>query len=289
MSRYQDSSAARRKLRTELRAARERKGLTQQGAIAALEWSLSKLLRIEAGSIGVSVTDLRALIAVYGISDEQLIDELMDAARESRRQPWWHEYQEIVRPQFAQLLGYETSATVFFEFALTLLPGPFQTQEYATAVMRAARADLDATTLQRGLDLRLRRGEWLLDRQDVRSIVLLLDEAALLRPIGGPQAMSRQLQHLLSFVERGNIQLEVVPLSLGEHESLGGSFKVLQFDDDENDVLYLSGLGNDVLVRDDQKQVLEYLHRFERLRTHALSGEEAHRRIADAAETFVGG
>ena len=287
MSRYQDSSAARRKLRTELRAARERKGLTQQAVVADLEWSLSKLLRIEAGSISVSITDLRALIGLYDITDKQLIADLSEAARESRRPPWWHEYQDIIRPQFAQLLGYETSATDFYEFAMTLIPGPFQTEEYATAVMRAARYNVDEETLQRGLKLRLRRGEWLLDRPDVRRIVLLLDETTLQRPVGGPETMSQQLEHLLALSDRDTIDLEVIPVGLGEHESLGGSFKVLRFDDDENDVLYLTGLGGDALVRDDQNQVSEYLQRFERMRARALSGADARQRINDAAKSFV--
>lgn len=287
MSKYRDPSAARRRLRAELRAAREGKSLTQQGVADSLDWSLSKLLRIEAGSIGLSTTDLRALLNLYDVSNTWLVEELIEAARESRRQPWWHGFQDLIRPQFAQLLGYETTATVFLEFALLLLPGPFQIADYASAVMRAARGDvISELDLHRGLELRLQRGKWLLERSDVRSIVLLLDELALLRPIGGPKVMADQLRWLLELAQRPIFELHVIPLGVGEHDSLGGSFKVLQFDDSDNDVLYLSGLNHDTLVRDDEAVVADFLRRFERMRAEALSGENALERVARAADSF---
>lgn len=287
MSTYQDPSVARRRLRTELRAARERKRLTQQQVADELDWSLSKLLRIEAGSVGISTTDLRALLDLYDARDKQHISELMAAARESRRQPWWHEFQDQVRPQFAQLLGYETTATVFLEYAQVLIPGPFQTPDYATAVMRASRTvEIDDDTLQQALELRLRRGQLLLDREDVRDIVLLLDEFAIERPIGGPEVMARQLDALVELSERTHVEVEMLPVSIGDHGSLGGSFKVLQFDGEDNDVLYISGLNHDTLVRDNPDVVADFLKRFEQMRAQAISGDEARERIARAAAAF---
>jgi hypothetical protein len=261
--------------------------MTQLNVASALEWSMSKLLRIEAGSIGVSVTDLRALVDLYQVTDQQLVADLADAARESRRPPWWHQYRDLVRPQFAQLLGYEMTASVFLEFALVLLPGPFQTPAYATAVMNASGSgEFDTAAIERGLELRLERGTWLLNRDDVREIVLLLDEFALLRPIGGRQVMAQQLRHLLTLAERDNVHVEVIPLAAGAHDSLGGSLKVLRFDDGESDVLYLSGLSHDVLVRDDEKQISGYVRHFEHMRTLAKADDEARRILIHAMETF---
>lgn len=287
MSTYQDPSAARRRLRAELRAAREHKGLTQQFVADSLDWSLSKLLRIEAGSVGLSTTDLRALLSLYDIQDAQLIVELMATARESRRQPWWHEFQDQIRPQFAQLLGYETTANVFLEYAQILIPGPFQTPDYAAAVMKAARAgSISEEELRQGLELRIRRGQWLLNRDDVRDIVLLLDEFALLRPIGGPQVMAAQLDSLVELSKRDSVHVALLPLSIGEHGSLGGSFKLLQFDNGDNAVLYLSGLNHDTLVRDNDELVADFLKRFEQMRTQAITGDAARERIVKAAESF---
>jgi hypothetical protein len=54
MSTREDPSRQRRRLRVELRRVRDAAGLTQRQAVEQLEWSLSKLIRIEAGTVGVS-------------------------------------------------------------------------------------------------------------------------------------------------------------------------------------------------------------------------------------------
>ena len=58
----------RRRLRTELRRARAEAGLTQGEVATAMDWSLSKIIRIETGAVGVSTNDLRALLGLYGIT-----------------------------------------------------------------------------------------------------------------------------------------------------------------------------------------------------------------------------
>jgi transcriptional regulator with XRE-family HTH domain len=75
---------ARERLRTELRAARRRAGLTQREVAEAMDWSASKMLRIEAGAVGISTTDLRALIQCYHIDDERRAEELVNLGRGSR-------------------------------------------------------------------------------------------------------------------------------------------------------------------------------------------------------------
>src|ERR1700761_4457761 len=100
----------RRRVREALRRAREAAGLTQRDAAQALDWSMSKLVRIEAGSVGVSITDLRALLALYGVDDTDQVNELVTMARASKERPWFSKYEKVLSPAFAQYLGYEDSA-----------------------------------------------------------------------------------------------------------------------------------------------------------------------------------
>ena len=79
MSTREDPSRQRRRLRVELRRVRDAAGLTQRQAAERLEWSLSKLIRIEAGTVGVSVTDLRAMLQLYGVTKQSLVDGLTEA------------------------------------------------------------------------------------------------------------------------------------------------------------------------------------------------------------------
>ena len=79
-----DPLVARHRLLRAVRRAREEAGLTLKQVADALDWSESKLIRIEKGVVGISVTDLRALLAYYGLRDSAHVDRLVGMARTAR-------------------------------------------------------------------------------------------------------------------------------------------------------------------------------------------------------------
>ena len=87
----------RRRLRTELRRARLQAGLTPAQVAERMEWSLSKVIRIEAGTVGVSANDLKALLALYKIADEDPLASLLALARAGRERPWQSVYRTLSR------------------------------------------------------------------------------------------------------------------------------------------------------------------------------------------------
>jgi transcriptional regulator with XRE-family HTH domain len=74
----------RRRLRAELEKARQESGLTQERVAGEMQWSLSKVIRIESGSSGVSTHDLKALLQLYGVKDPEQVDSLVALARAER-------------------------------------------------------------------------------------------------------------------------------------------------------------------------------------------------------------
>jgi transcriptional regulator with XRE-family HTH domain len=78
------SAADLRRLIDELRQAREAAGLTQEQVAAEMEWSLSKISRIEAGAAGISAVDLRAMLDLYGVTDGVRVADLAGMARRTR-------------------------------------------------------------------------------------------------------------------------------------------------------------------------------------------------------------
>ena len=129
---------------------------------------MSKLVRIEAGSFGISTTDLRALLgALSAIDDENLINQLVDMARASKERPWFSRYQNILSQAFAQYLGYESSAAVIRGFQPLTMPGLLQTDDYARAILEASRA----SEIEERVDLRMSRQE-LLERRGNSSSFL---------------------------------------------------------------------------------------------------------------------
>jgi transcriptional regulator with XRE-family HTH domain len=86
---------ARRSVRLALREARERAGLTQNQVAEEMEWSHSKVIRIENGDVSISQNDLRPLLGFLGIKDKAVIADLVAAARVSRtRQQAWYQVAE---------------------------------------------------------------------------------------------------------------------------------------------------------------------------------------------------
>lgn len=263
-----DPSLNRRKLRLALKAARDTKSLTQREAAESLDWSLSKIIRIEAGTVSLSVTDLQAMLRLYEVGDAERVQELEQAARGSKGQAWWSEYNDVISIPFAQFLGYESAADSIRTYHPTLVPGLLQTTDYMSALFAASPS---ATSVPRRIDLRTARQERIYsDGGPAMSVIV--DESALLRLIGGAGAMRGQLKHIRQLVTEQKIKLRALPLSAGEHDSLEDSFVLLGFRDDE-DVLYVAGPGGVLTNRDNREMVARYQECFEDLTDKALSEE----------------
>ncbi|MFG2483063.1 helix-turn-helix transcriptional regulator [Streptomyces virginiae] len=137
---------------------------------------------------------------------------------------------------FQPFAAMEARASYISTYQAQLVYGLLQTPDYARAVL--------ATGLPDGLDdmlaARLDR-QRILDREDPPMVWVVLDEAALYRPIGGVDVMRNQLAHLPAFREKRWVRIQVLPFAAGEHASLIGSFTAMRFDDDP-DMVYSEDL-----------------------------------------------
>lgn len=277
----EDPAISRRKLKGELRTARDAAGLTREAVAAALDWSLSKLVRIETGDQGVSVTDLQAMLRLYKVTDQSTIQELTDQAKNSRGPTWWGGYRDVVSKPYGQLLGYEGSASYIRTFHPLLIPGLLHTDDYAFELRRVRTSDEQA---RRVVDLLVERQERLFDQPKVPESVFVFGEEALTRPIGGPAVMRRQLRHLLEISDRPDVSIQVVPFSVGAHPGLIGPFTLLGLADSGEDLLFLESAGGDLVNRDDNEMIISFAEHFETLRNLALSENESRKVIEHRIE-----
>jgi transcriptional regulator with XRE-family HTH domain len=268
-----DPMVARHRLVRAVRRAREEAGLTLKQVSDALDWSESKLIRIEKGSVGISVTDLRALLAYYGLRDSGHVDRLIGMARSARRaRTSWAEFEPAVSPEFLLFLGYEESAATMLHFNPLLVPGLLQVEEYSRAVLAGAYVE-PGTHVEQKLRARRRRQQRLDDPHPPR-VDVVLDESVIRRVVGGREVMGRQLRHLADVAGRPDVTLRVVPFSAGLHPGMGGPFVVLEFDDPAADpVLHLESASADVTLRDQPAAVEPYRAAFERFKELALEPE----------------
>ena len=101
-----------------------------------MDWSLSKMNRIEKAKTGISTNDLKALLPLYGITDQERTEELLALAREARQAPWWQRYSDVAPVTVLELIDYESAASAISQFEPMFVPGILQTEEYARAVLR---------------------------------------------------------------------------------------------------------------------------------------------------------
>ena len=261
----------RRRVREALRSARRQRELTQETVAARLNWSKSKVARIESGQVGVSVTDLRALLALYQVSDPDQVTRLEAGTREGRRRTSsWRRYADVLSPAFVTYLGYEESATRIRHFQPAIVPGLAQTPAYARAVLGAAASGEELT---RRLALRTERQHRVLGRPDSPRLHLVLDEAVLRRRVGGPGVLAEQLRYLTELSVSPRVTLQVIGFDAGYYPGISAPFVLLDADDIR--VLYQEGSRGDLLLRDNPTEITAHTTMFDNLEQRARSVEHS--------------
>ncbi|WP_432835514.1 DUF5753 domain-containing protein [Dactylosporangium sp. CA-092794] len=251
-----------RRLRAELRRLRRERELTQDLVAAEMEWSLSKLIRIENGTVAISVSDLRSLLAYYRVHDPKAVDELLELARAAKRRMWWDEYRPVLPAQLITYVGFEAEATRIGEWSPIMFPTLLQTRRYAHAT-----SDPESAQAERRVEFHMRRQDELFNREDPPRMQALLDESVLRRgPVPGDDALLvDQIEHTIEFAQRPYTDVRVVPLNAGYHPGWDGDFTILEFGADDG-VLY-----RQQLLWEEPELVGAYRGILDRLTERALS------------------
>jgi transcriptional regulator with XRE-family HTH domain len=240
-----------RRLRTDMGLSREEAG----EAIRASEW---KIHRLENGQVGFKERDLVDLLARYGVTDPDEIDELLTMAREANTPGWWQHYGDVLPSWFRTYVDLESAAALIRTYEGQFVPGLLQTDDYMRAVIHGAHLDESSEEVGRRVRLRMAR-QTLLTREHPPRLWAVVDEAALRRPVGGPGVMRGQLERLLDAAKLPNVTLQILPFDTGAHPAMVGSFSILRFADRElPDVVYLEHLTNAVYL-DRRAEVERYL------------------------------
>jgi hypothetical protein len=251
-----------------------------------LEWSASKVSRIETGQSRVQTGDVRDLLDVYGITDQATAEALVQLAREARRRGWWTRYTDVLGS--GTYVGLEAEAAELHTYESMFIPGLLQTEDYARAVIRAGQTRPDPATLDRRLTARMARQE-ILARPDPPEIWAVLDESVVNRPVGGPEVMRSQLQYLIELSTRPNasLTLQLLPLTVGAHPGMNGPFVILGFDSPTDPPMVYLETATDGLYLDEPADVERYTLRFNHLVARALGPDESRTMIADLAKRMA--
>jgi transcriptional regulator with XRE-family HTH domain len=266
---------------------RRESGQTQEQVASALEWSPSKLIRIEGGRSSITKVDLDALMTNYGVTSESTRERLHLLNHGARATAWWSKYRDDVASVYLSYVGYEAGAAFIRQFQSLFVPGLLQTEEYAEAVTVNS---VDAIRVGSVVGLRLQRQAELAQRDPRPRQYYVVDEAVIRRHVGiakSPDIMPEQLRHVADRAEQDElVTVRVIPFGAGAHRGLYGPFTLLEFDGGLPDLLYNdAGRGEFAsIVTGDDSRVAEYRADFELLLGDALSAEKSVELIRSVAE-----
>jgi transcriptional regulator with XRE-family HTH domain len=209
-----------------LRAARLACSLSIQEASTFTSVTATELDRIEHGQMLISDPDVASLYGAYRIHDLRHQADLLASANHVRdliNDPWWVEYTHTTSDPTATSRWLHQHADHILDVAIMTIPQPLRTRAYARALHHTAEhtgaaaehPSTDATNHPH--------------RRDGPAHTALIDEAALRRPVGGPDIHRDQLLHLLHLARTHILDLRVLPLI--PHAGLTGSFTRWTFPD----------------------------------------------------------
>jgi transcriptional regulator with XRE-family HTH domain len=272
-------------LRTELIRLRKESGLTQEAVAQNLDWSPSKLIRIEGGRSSITKTDLDALLKEYGISSESHRERLQALNRGAKERAWWVSYRDEINPTYLEYVGYEAGAAFIRQFQSGFVPGLLQTPEYAEVLTANS---VDAVRVAPVVKFRLQRQTELAKRSVPPRQYYVVDEAVIRRHVGisqDPAIMPAQLRHIADRAEREeSLTIRVIPFKAGAHPGLSGPFTLLEFEGSMPDILYLDAGRESSLITGSDSRIGEYASDFEVLLESSLPAAESVEFIRRVAE-----
>jgi transcriptional regulator with XRE-family HTH domain len=272
-------------LRSELIRLRKDSALTQEQVAVALDWSPSKLIRVEGGRSSITKTDLDALLKEYGISSESHRERLQALNRGAKERAWWVSYRDEINPTYLEYVGYEAGAAFIRQFQSGFVPGLLQTREYAEVLTANS---VDAVRVAPVVKFRLQRQAELAKRSVPPRQYYVVDEAVIRRHVGisqDPAIMPAQLRHIADRAEsEESLTVRVIPFRAGAHPGLSGPFTLLEFDGSMPDILYLDAGRESSLITGSDSRIGEYASDFEVLLESSLSAAESVEFIRRVAE-----
>jgi transcriptional regulator with XRE-family HTH domain len=256
----------------EIRIAREAKGMSRTSLAQLFPVSESTIRWWESGRTVPADQYVENLIKFVDLPEtvRRVIDDLAS--------------KEVAAEWLGRWVSVERRATSLLTFEPLVIPGLFQTPEYARAVLRLGK--------ETGLDLEAQISERLdrqdiLDREDPRPPLFhaILDEAAIRRPVGGPKTMSDQLLRVAELAQRDMIIVQVIPFRVGEHAGFAGSTLMLA-SLDRTEVAYVdNALRGDVIEKSEDVAAMRRL--WQKVSSKARPEDESIDMIKEAATAWV--
>jgi transcriptional regulator with XRE-family HTH domain len=255
--------------------------MTGEQLSGRLGWSAAKVSRIETGRTAIALRDLHLLLDLYELPYAHR-EWLIGLGENALRPGWWDAHADILAPEYAMLIALEAQAESIGWYAAQIVPGLLQTEDYAREIIRSSVLIFPPSEIERRVRVRMTRQRVLTGDAALRLRVVL-DETVLTKTVGDDAIMAAQLRHLADTATWSNVDIQVLPNTVGAHPAINGEFMVVHFPEPSSrDVAYIESLTRSLCIEDDA-EVLWYNLAMDRLRSLALRPEDSRLAICSAA------
>ena len=238
-----ESTMIRRQLGHRLRRLRDAARKTREAVAEAGLSSSVKLWRIETGQLPVKPGDVRGLCWLYGV-DTATTEMLTLWAHATRGSGYWEDFDEPMSVRDGLYLGLEATAQHLQIHSPDQVPVLLQTPEYSEACYLAVKPEATASAVGAYVKLQQERHTALTQRTPPIRLTAVLNEGALVRPVGGPAVLQEQLRLLPELANLVHVDIRYLPWQVGAHAAAGAAgFTVLDFADEADPaVVYVESL-----------------------------------------------
>lgn len=220
---------ARRQLGRALKTLRGQAGLTLAEAAEFAAISPATVVRLESGKTSCSPLVAKALAEGYG-ADPARLAALTELAKTTKNPSWFSPFSSVIPESLRPYFGLESSASALSWYESELVPALLQTEAYARALVRHGFPDAPDDEIEQRVKLRLARQTLLTRPIGAPTLRVVLNEAVVLRPVGGPEVLKEQRRHLFRVAQLPCITVRVLPFDVGAHPGQWfGSFVLLDF------------------------------------------------------------
>ncbi|MFD3488540.1 helix-turn-helix transcriptional regulator [Streptomyces sp. NPDC058665] len=216
----------------DLRARREAAGVTLKAAADSLGVHTVTLSRLELARTVPSLATISHLLKLYGAPDEEA-GVVLRALEEAEKPGWWHPWRDVLPEHLAGMIDLESAADLIRVYSPGAVPELLQTPGYARALLQLHHPRATGEEVDRRLQLLRERQEHTL-RRPARPVRLwaLIEDAVLQRPVGGPSAMTEQMNFLNHYTRHrsSGITVQAIPTAVGAHPLLlSGPVSILRY------------------------------------------------------------
>lgn len=243
----------------EVREMRRGRKITQKHLANAGGYSEGYVCKVEAGTMMPSEKFAQVCDLAFGTHG--LFDRMRRHIEEGDNPTWFVSYLQL-----------ERKASRILDFSSTHIMGMLQTEEYARAIYRAGLPRESEEVIQSKVVARMRRRDVLM-QENPPTLWVILHEAGLRTPVGGPAVMAAQIGHLLKFTESPNVDLQVMRFSAGAAAAHTLPFVLLTFRDSQT-ILYAEDLQGGRIYRSTDA-VESAMENYNRLRANAMSPDDS--------------